>query len=251
MVCIILNYGIESAQQPWFKMKCPNHHVTSFSIFCVLLHWVCIDERTVLFLENSWMSYLFGCLGLVAWRFYKLMKHLGEQLQQVELKDGKNMLIRNKNPKILLVLLFAHQAILQILITWVHFHVFIAPIPQAPQHGQYVVSLLSAITGCQLPPENFVFPYSKSRCQRTLKPPSLHNFPLVWWISTLFALWLLWIQSTQAETLKMDPTRKNLRDPVKERWFPGSPVGKDRESWGWEGIVTEHVGKGRYGNLKF
>lgn len=163
---------------------------------------------------------------------------------------GKTCSSRNKNPKILLVLLFAHQAILQILITWVHFHVFIAPIPQAPQHGQYVVSLLSAITDCQLPPENFAFPYSKSRCQRTLKPPSLHNFPLAWWISTLFALWLLWIQSTQAETLKMDPTRKNLRDPVKERWFPGSPVGKDRESWGWEGIVTEHVGKGRYGNLK-
>lgn len=27
---------------------------------------VIIDHRMVLFLENSWMSYLFGCLGLVA-----------------------------------------------------------------------------------------------------------------------------------------------------------------------------------------
>lgn len=47
--------------------------------------------------------------------------------------------MRNKNLKLLLVLLFAHQTILQILIAQVHFHVFVEPIPQAPQHGQYVI----------------------------------------------------------------------------------------------------------------
>lgn len=39
----------------------------------------------VLVLQNNWLSYLFGCLGLVAYRFYKFMKYLGEKLQQVQL----------------------------------------------------------------------------------------------------------------------------------------------------------------------
>lgn len=46
------------------------------------------------------------------------------------------MLMRNKIPKLLLVLLVAHQTILQIVITRVRFPVFIAPIPHVPQRGQ-------------------------------------------------------------------------------------------------------------------
>lgn len=97
------------------------------------------------------------------------MKYLGEKLQQVELKDGKNMFIRNKNPKLLLVLVFAHRAILPILITRVHFHVFIAPIPQAPQHGQYMVSLLSAIIDCQLFPGKLPFSLFKISLSKNTK----------------------------------------------------------------------------------
>lgn len=59
---------------------------------------------------NELFIWVFGPSSL---KFYKFMKYLREQLQQVELKDGKNMFIRNKNPKPLLVLLFACQTILQ------------------------------------------------------------------------------------------------------------------------------------------
>lgn len=176
------------------------------------------------------------------------MKCLWEQLQQLELKDGKNMFIINKSPKLLLVLLFAHQAVLQILITQVHFHVYCTYSTGTPTWSICGLAV-SAIIDCQLPPGKLSFSLFKTTLSKNTNPSVFAQLP-TWWISTLFPLLLL-IQSTQVERPKMDPTRKSLRDPGKERWYPGSPVGKESEGLGWERIVTEHVGNGRYGNLKF
>lgn len=156
----------------------------------------------------------------------------------------KNTLIRNKNPKLLLVLLFAHQSVLQILTTWVHFHVFIAPTPQAPQHSQYVVLLLSAIIDCQLPPGKLSFSLFKSRCQRTLSPLSLHSFPVDG--SQPLFLCCSWCRAHRWK----DP-RWTLPGRIQETLGRKGSRITSREGLGWERIVTEHVEKGRYGSLKF
>lgn len=45
---------------------------------------------------------------------------------------GDDMVMKKKMPRHLLVLLVAHQMILHILITSIHFPLFIAPIPHVP-----------------------------------------------------------------------------------------------------------------------
>lgn len=63
---------------------------------------------------------------------------------------------------------------------------FIASIPQAPQHGQYAVSLLSAMIDCQIPPGKLSFTLFKTMLSKSTKislfvqlPTGLMNLNLV------------------------------------------------------------------------
>lgn len=105
------------------------------------------------------------------------MKCLGEQLQQVQLQDGKNVFMRNKIPKLLLVLLVAHQTILQILITRVHFPVFIAPIPHVPHVVKICLSLSSVIIDHQFPPGNLSSSLFRITLPKNTKTSAFAQFP--------------------------------------------------------------------------
>lgn len=133
--------------------------------------------------------------------------------------------MRNKNPKLLLALLFAHQTTLQILITFAGSFSWVC---WTCSTGTPTWSICGLAVKCNnwlpiTPWKTFLFPI-QNHVAKEHWSLCLCTVP-TWWIWTLFPLLLL-TQSTQVET------RKSLRDPGKKSDIRDHHLGKTEKAWG-------------------